>query len=284
MALTNLPGRTPLGVCYRSPLGVLTRPGIHTLVMVFCSSQKEEEAGDTYPFYDNMEDGVWTDDLALLVASIASHQPSRVCLIGVKRSGAINDVSTSNYTTGLDKCVPASWLLPVGSDEPDWIRFEEWEPGGAPGTVPTNPLTEALLTQWYDNSVSKWGKPEQVVIGMTNDSGSMARDMQLGRVSPWTCYSGVTIAADGLPPVPIPWGDTEWYYQFIEPVGGIYFAVADAFNTTLAADGITTRVISAGYCSNQGDAMGGEQDINGFGEVGWPAEANSAIVSYVPAL
>lgn len=276
-------GKSPLGVYYKSPLGVRSRSSkINLLVMIFCSSIREENLGNTYPVYNNIWDGNFATNLSSLRTVIAEHEASRVCLIGIKRENAYNEVSSASYTTGIDMCYPDSWIN-SDNDMPNWIHTEEWTASGDCGGPLGNSITEYDLMDWFENSVAKFGMPTQVRIGCANDSGSMLYDVRQRRVSPWAIYPTVNLT-NGLPPVPGGGGEDN-YYNLIQEDGDIsgFQACVDFYEYLESPEvGINALPRNEGYFCRVADTPDG-LIIDGA-EAGWMGFFSGSISAYVPAL
>lgn len=248
---------------------------IYLLVMVLCSSVREEDAGDTYPVYNNIYDGSWTTDLAGLETTLANHEKSRVCLIGVKRENAHNRASGSTYTTGIDMCYPDDW------DIPSWLRTEEWEVAGDCGLTPTTDLTLEDLRRWYRHAVARFGTPKHVAVESCNDCGSVLYDEHQQLVSPFALYSDVDMV-DGIPE---PVSETNYYSIIQHPEHPTnYQAVEDFYDYVEDDLGIGTLPRHAGFQCRAFDTPDGHcVDKAGTGH-SWLGEVSDFITAYVPAL
>ena len=284
MMVISRAGRSPLGVYHRSPLGIRSRrKGIHTLLMVFCSSQREENGGNTYPVFSNVYDGTFGTDLTALETQMATHKATRVCLIGVKRSGAYNDVSSENYATGLDMCYPDEWSA-SDYDLPEWLHTEEWDCGGDPGKAPANSLTHYDLEEWFYNCVEKWGMPLQVGVEMMNDTGTYIDGEIASPLSPWACIANANLSGP-LPPIPGP-GQEDQYNTIIQQLGNeASFEACEEFYDYLENSEIGKDTIGrfAGYATKVLPTPTGFYVDRQLGW-SWPGWAANAILFNVPII
>ncbi len=274
--------QSPLGVYYESPLKVRRSPAINMLLMLFVSSIRDEDAGDEYPIFNNMWDGSFASQLSALKTVIALHQASRVCIIGVKRSGAYNNASGASYETGIEMAVPDGWLDSDG-DLSYWCRLEEWEPGGNPGASPANSLTIYDLMEWFENSTEEFGMPTQVVVEMLDDCGSMTAGVIRSPVSPWSTMTGVTLSS-GLPAIPQPPGTEEFYYNIIQEEGDADgFEACEEFYDYLESSevGINTIGRFTNYRLRNFGTPGG-QVLDRVGSPDWAGYASTIINANVP--
>jgi len=220
MAIDDTPGRTPLGAFYRSPMGALSKQGQGgVLVLMIGTSERREDAGDTYPISAN-----WAANYAALTTAHAQGSDNVVVTVGLKRGGALNNASGNFYTTGT------SMLVPAGFSYPDYIVTAEHTvtPNVHAGNI-TSTLSLAEIQSWYDIGKATLGsKPSEIYVLFQND----------GRLK------------STAPPIPYDNTDHSSYAHIEnmnEAVNGTYFhifltdywAAYNSFRTWCATEGIT---------------------------------------------